>query len=71
MELGAFSKALVSIVQNNKARRSIAKGLAGIILIGNLSFPIAVTAGLIDQDNCEAPCGITAYEAEKEAKNDW
>ncbi|MAH19453.1 MAG: succinate dehydrogenase cytochrome b subunit [Acidimicrobiales bacterium] len=52
----------------NKARRSIAKGLAGIILIGNLSFPIAVTAGLIDQDNCEAPCGITAYEAEKEAK---
>ena len=52
----------------NKARRSIAKGLAGIILIGNLSFPIAVTTGLIDQDNCEAPCGITAYEAEKEAK---
>ena len=52
----------------NKARRSIAKGLAGIILIGNLSFPIAVSVGLIDQDNCEAPCGITAYEAEKEAK---
>ena len=69
MELGAFSKALESIVRKiNKARRSIAKGLAGIILIGNLSFPIAVTAGLIDQDNCEAPCGITAYEAEKEAK---
>ena len=52
----------------NKGRRSIAKGLAGVILIGNLSFPIAVTVGLIDQDNCEAPCGITAYEAEKEAK---
>ena len=52
----------------NKARRSFAKGLAGIILIGNLSFPIAVSTGLIDQDNCEAPCGITAYEAEKEAK---
>ncbi len=52
----------------NKARRSIAKGLAGIILIGNLSIPVAVTTGLIDQDNCEAPCGITAYEAEKEAK---
>ena len=52
----------------NKARRSFAKGLAGIILIGNLSFPIAVTTGLIDQDNCETPCGITAYEAEKEAK---
>ena len=52
----------------NKARRSIAKGLAGIILIGNLSIPVAVTTGLIDQDNCEAPCGLTAYEAEKEAK---
>ena len=33
--------------------------LAGLILVGNLSFPIMVQAGLIDQDNCEAPCGIT------------
>lgn len=47
----------------NAARKNLARGLAGIILIGNLSFPIAVQAGLIDQDNCEAPCGITAEEA--------
>ena len=49
----------------NKVRRHIAAGLAGLILVGNLSFPIAVTVGLIDQDNCEAPCGLTAVEAEE------
>ena len=49
----------------NKMRRSIAASLAGLILIGNLSFPIAVTVGLIDQENCEAPCGLTAVEAEE------
>ncbi len=46
----------------NPARRHLATALAGLILVGNLSFPIAVQAGLIDQDNCEAPCGITAFE---------
>ncbi len=44
----------------NKYRRYLAGGLAGLILVGNLSFPILVQAGLIDQDNCDAPCGITA-----------
>jgi succinate dehydrogenase cytochrome b subunit len=44
----------------NAGRKPLAAGLAGLILIGNLSFPIAVQAGLIDQDNCEAPCGLTA-----------
>lgn len=34
----------------NSLRRGIALGLAGLILIGNLSFPIAVQTGLIDQD---------------------
>ncbi len=55
----------------NNYRRHIAGGLAGLILIGNLSFPIAVQAGLIDQDNCEAPCGITAeleHEGEEAAQ---
>jgi len=50
----------------NDARRLVAMGLAGIILVGNLSFPILVQANLIDQDNCEAPCGITE-ELEHEA----
>lgn len=49
----------------NKARKALASGLAGIILIGNLSFPIAVQAGLVDQDNCDAPCGLTAVEGEE------
>ncbi|MGI9623728.1 MAG: succinate dehydrogenase cytochrome b subunit [Acidimicrobiales bacterium] len=51
----------------NSWRRPTAVGLAGLILVGNLSFPIAVQAGLIDQDGCEAPCGLTEAE-EKEAE---
>ena len=39
----------------NGIRRPLAMGLSALILVGNLSFPIAVQAGLIDQDNCEAP----------------
>lgn len=50
----------------NKARRGIAAGVAGLILIGNLSFPILTAAGLVDQDNCEAPCGITGAEHHNE-----
>lgn len=52
----------------NAARKHLATGLAAIILIGNLSFPLSVQFGLVDQDNCTAPCGITEeqeYEANK------
>jgi len=35
----------------NGLRRGLAGGLAGLILVGNLSFPIAVQTGLIDEDN--------------------
>jgi succinate dehydrogenase / fumarate reductase cytochrome b subunit len=52
----------------NGVRRPLAGALALMILVGNLSFPIAVQAGLIDQDNCEAPCGITGLEAEEAAE---
>ncbi|MFV2040134.1 MAG: hypothetical protein ACC660_07815, partial [Acidimicrobiales bacterium] len=48
----------------NNYRRYVAAALAGMILIGNLSFPILVQAGLIDQDNCTAPCGINAEAGE-------
>ena len=41
----------------NDLRRSIAGGLAALILIGNLSFPIAVQAGLINEDNRSVPVG--------------
>ncbi len=52
----------------NSVRRPLAGALALMILVGNLSFPIAVQAGLIDQDNCEAPCGITGLEAKEAAE---
>lgn len=32
----------------NKLRKGFAGGLAGLILIGNLSFPIAILAGVVD-----------------------
>jgi len=34
----------------NKARRPIALGIAGLILLGNLSFPIMVQAGVIEEE---------------------
>lgn len=37
----------------NRARRHLAMGFAGIILVGNLSFPIMVQAGLLDSDGCD------------------
>ena len=42
----------------NSLRRGIAQGLAGLILVGNLSFPLAVQFGLIDQDNRTDPIGF-------------
>lgn len=35
----------------NAARRAFATGFAGLILLGTLSFPIMVQAGLVDEDN--------------------
>lgn len=43
----------------NALRRGIAQGLAAMILVGNLSFPIAVQTGLIDEDNRADPIGFT------------
>ncbi len=59
-----FQSLGISNPKINAVRRPLAAGLAGLILVGNLSFPIAVQAGLIDQDNCTAPCGITAANLE-------
>lgn len=39
----------------NHARRGIATALAGIVLVGNLSFPIMVQANLVDEDNRVCP----------------
>ena len=50
--------------QFNRLRRGIAGGLAGLILVGNLSFPIAVQTGLIDEDNRAVPVGGFGEHAE-------
>lgn len=39
----------------NAWRRSFAVGLAAVILVGNVSFPLMVQAGLIDQDERTTP----------------
>ena len=44
----------------NQARKIFACGLAGVILIGNLSFPILTQAGVIDQDS--NPCASETTE---------
>jgi succinate dehydrogenase / fumarate reductase cytochrome b subunit len=52
----------------NELRRTLAKSVAGIILVGNLSFPVLVTVGLIDDDNRKCEVGDVAcleHEAEK------
>jgi succinate dehydrogenase / fumarate reductase, cytochrome b subunit len=48
----------------NKARRPFAAGLATIILVGNLSFPIAVQTGLISEDNRTTPPPSEMHETE-------
>jgi len=40
----------------NQARKGFAAALAGLILIGNLSFPVLTQAGVIDNDN--NPCAV-------------
>jgi succinate dehydrogenase / fumarate reductase cytochrome b subunit len=42
----------------NASRRYLATGLAGVVLIGNLSFPILVQANLISQDHRTTECAV-------------
>ncbi len=44
----------------NEARRALAAVLAGVILVGNLSFPILTQAGVIDDDS--NPCADAGSE---------
>ncbi|MAG04124.1 MAG: succinate dehydrogenase [Acidimicrobiaceae bacterium] len=39
----------------NHLRRALAAGIAGLILIGNLSFPVLTQTGLISEDNRACP----------------
>jgi succinate dehydrogenase / fumarate reductase cytochrome b subunit len=49
----------------NKARRPFAAGFATLILVGNLSFPIAVQTGLISEDNRTTPPPSEMHESEE------
>ena len=40
----------------NGALRAFATGISVLILVGNLSFPIAVQTGLLDEDGCDGSC---------------
>lgn len=42
----------------NSARKAFARGFAGLILIGNLSFPIMNLAGVVSQDNRTTECHV-------------
>ncbi len=46
----------------NQARKGLAAGLAGVILLGNLTFPVLTQAGVIDDD--KNPCGQITDQAE-------
>ncbi|NNE73682.1 MAG: succinate dehydrogenase cytochrome b subunit [Acidimicrobiales bacterium] len=41
----------------NQGRRHLAMGLAGLILVGNLSFPLLTATGVINDDDRECPPG--------------
>ncbi len=46
----------------NSLRRGAAAGVAGLILVGNLSFPILAQAGVIDEDNRTSIPGASEAE---------
>lgn len=51
----------------NELRRTLAKLVAGVILVGNLSFPVLVQTGLIDDDNRTCDVGdVTCLEHQAE-----
>ncbi|QGG93949.1 succinate dehydrogenase cytochrome b subunit [Actinomarinicola tropica] len=46
----------------NPIRRPFAVAFAAIVVVGNVSFPIAVQAGLVDQDNRTTPYADEVHE---------
>jgi succinate dehydrogenase / fumarate reductase, cytochrome b subunit len=47
----------VSNPRTESLRQNLARSIAGIVLIGNLSFPITVQLGLVDEPECVLPDG--------------
>jgi len=54
----------------NTLRRGFAQGLAGIILVGNLSFPIMNLAGVVSQDGRTTECHVHAGKVTDICKGD-
>ena len=55
----------------NHLRRALAGGLATVILIGNLSFPILTQAGLIDEDGVECdPADLICLQLQAEGHSE-
>lgn len=53
----------------NQLRRGLAVGFAGIILIGNLSFPILTQAGVINEDNVQCdPADLICLQEQLEGE---
>jgi succinate dehydrogenase / fumarate reductase cytochrome b subunit len=50
----------------NNAKRWFAKGFAGVILVGNLSFPIAVQLDIVEPECPNAPPELSCAEAEEQ-----
>ena len=53
----------------NGLRRGLATTLALVVLIGNLSFPIMVQAGLINEDGCDTECVDEQVEADQDGED--
>lgn len=48
----------------NSLRRGLAAGIAGVVLVGNMSLPIAALTGVIDTDKAECYEGIHEFEGQ-------
>ena len=54
-----FQSLGVNSPKYNGLRRNLATGLAVVVLLGNLSFPILTVAGVVNEDNRECPVSDT------------
>ncbi len=59
-----FSSLGINSPKLNPLRRPIAAGIALLILLGNLSFPIMVQAGVIEED---VPLAVLIAQEQSEA----
>ncbi len=51
----------------NQWRKGLAAGVATLIVVGNVSFPIMTLAGVIDFDDSVTTCRLEEMETRREA----